>query len=879
MDEALPKLAAALAGRYVPERELGAGGMATVYLAHDVRHDRQVALKVLRPELAAVIGAERFLAEIKTTANLQHPHILPLFDSGTVEGTVFYVMPYVEGESLRNRLRRERQLPVADALRIATEVAGALDYAHRHGIIHRDIKPENILLHDGSAVVADFGIALAVSRSEGGTRLTETGLSLGTPSYMSPEQAMGERNLDARSDVYALACVVYEMLTGEPPFSGSSAQVVVAKVLTEKPTSIRALRDTVPEGLERTVLTALAKLPADRFASAADFAAALTSPTAPPVGTASSARSAGVGSLTVRARRLGVPLLAGVALLAGAAGWLLRGVVAPARSAPPAAVRFTFELGDPNAGDAFISISPEGRRVIQARTDSAGVPHVVERDLGSTQVTLIQGTEGAEYPRFSPDGRWITFQRANAAWKVPATGGPATEVADSVNDVGEGWMPDGSILVTRNNTGIWRIPPDGAAPTQLTQIDTARQEFLHWSPQVLPGGHAFVFTNYATPVTRSRIEAYAFATRKRTVLVENAVYPRYADGRLFWMRAGAIWTVAFDPGTLRTSGTPVPVQDDVSWIAPDATAGYDVAPDGTLVFVRASQWGARSRIVWVDRMGGETPALPDTGAFVEPRLSPDGRWIVLTGTEPKRDLWLYDVRRDVLTQLTHAASAAFNAIWMPDSRGLIYTFEDPVYDLHHLTIDESAPDRAVVSSSLDKYASAVSPDGRLLAFSQGPGFEIEALSDTAAAVAFGPPSAKRASAAFSPDGRWITYQETSNGQSEVYLSRADGSGGRRVVSAGGGAEPLWTRGGREIVYRNGDAFMTAPVTLASGDVGAPVVLFRVKVVPGLDGKTRAFDVTPDGNRFLLAVPAPRPDARPVEVVMNWVAGLDATTKR
>src|SRR6266508_2932025 len=192
--------------------------MATVYLAEDVRHDRRVALKVLRPELAAVIGAERFLAEIKLTANLQHPHILPLFDSGEAGSFLYYVMPFVEGESLRDRLRREKQLPIPDAVRIATEVASALDYAHRHNVIHRDIKPENILLHDGSALVVDFGIALAVSTAGGGTRMTETGLSLGTPHYMSPEQAMGERDITARSDVYALGAVLYEMLTGDPPF-------------------------------------------------------------------------------------------------------------------------------------------------------------------------------------------------------------------------------------------------------------------------------------------------------------------------------------------------------------------------------------------------------------------------------------------------------------------------------------------------------------------------------------------------------------------------------------------------------------------------------------------------------------------------------------
>ncbi|MEK6767560.1 MAG: serine/threonine-protein kinase, partial [Gemmatimonadota bacterium] len=223
MTDALARLSTSLADRYVIERELGAGGMATVYLAHDVRHDRKVALKVLRPELSAILGAGRFLAEIKTTANLQHPHILSLFDSGEADGLVFYVMPYVEGESLRDRLTREKQLPVEDAVRISREVAGALDYAHRHGVVHRDIKPENILLHDGSALVADFGIALAVSRSDGGTRMTETGMSLGTPHYMAPEQAMGEREITPKADIYALGCVLYEMLTAEPPFVGATA--------------------------------------------------------------------------------------------------------------------------------------------------------------------------------------------------------------------------------------------------------------------------------------------------------------------------------------------------------------------------------------------------------------------------------------------------------------------------------------------------------------------------------------------------------------------------------------------------------------------------------------------------------------------------------
>ena len=286
MPEALASLTSALADRYRIDRELGQGGMATVYLAHDLRHDRDVAIKVLHPDLGAALGSDRFLTEIRTTARLQHPYILPLLDSGSTAdadesmggGLLYYVMPRVSGETLRARLTRERQLSIAEAVRLAREVAGALDYAHRQGVIHRDIKPENILLQDGNALVADFGIALAVQQA-GGQRLTQTGLSLGTPQYMSPEQAMGEKTIDARTDIYALAAVTYEMLTGDPPFTGSSVQAVVAKVLSAEPERPSLVRKTIPPSLERAVLTG---------APPASFAANLSNFSKAPLGVASS---------------------------------------------------------------------------------------------------------------------------------------------------------------------------------------------------------------------------------------------------------------------------------------------------------------------------------------------------------------------------------------------------------------------------------------------------------------------------------------------------------------------------------------------------------------------------------------------------------------
>src|SRR5512140_2989926 len=273
MSAVLDRLGAALADRYRIERELGAGGMATVYLAHDLKHDRDVAIKVLHPDLGAALGGERFLSEIRTTARLQHPHILPLLDSGDADGLLYYVMPLVTGETLRARLERESQLPIADAVRIAREVASALDYAHRQGVVHRDIKPENILLHDGSALVADFGIALAAGSAE--DRMTATGISLGTPYYMSPEQALGQSDVDLRCDIYALGATLYEMLTGRPPFTGATAQAVVARVITETPLPPERIRPDVPASVSAAVLTALRKDPATRFPSAAAFQAAL----------------------------------------------------------------------------------------------------------------------------------------------------------------------------------------------------------------------------------------------------------------------------------------------------------------------------------------------------------------------------------------------------------------------------------------------------------------------------------------------------------------------------------------------------------------------------------------------------------------------------
>jgi len=352
--DAFTRLSAALAGRYRLERELGAGGMATVYLAEDLKHDRRVAIKVLRPELAAVIGAERFLAEIRTTASLHHPHILPLYDSGQADALLYYVMPVVEGTSLRDRLRAQGQLPVNEAVALTVQVASALDYAHRRGVIHRDIKPENILIQEDQALVADFGVALATA-SAGSTRLTETGLSIGTPQYMSPEQALGERALDARCDIYAMGVTLYEMLTGAPPFTGASAQAIVARVITEAPTPPSHHRPDLPAGIDTAILTAIDKDPERRFQTAAALQAALTAGATTPPSTQSVTAVRGVAR---HQRWAWIGAAAALALaLGGYVAWHRTGARAPG---PPASIRSIAALpfdyyGEDSARDAYLA--------------------------------------------------------------------------------------------------------------------------------------------------------------------------------------------------------------------------------------------------------------------------------------------------------------------------------------------------------------------------------------------------------------------------------------------------------------------------------------------------------------------------------------------
>ncbi len=879
MPQATDRLTAALGDRYRIVRLLGQGGMASVYLAADLKHDRQVAIKVLKPELAAVLGAERFVQEIKTTAALSHPHILPLFDSGEAGGFLYYVMPYIEGETIRERLNRETQLGIDEAVRITTEVADALDYAHRHGVIHRDIKPENILLHDGRPMVMDFGIALAVSAAAGG-RMTETGLSLGTPHYMSPEQATADKQITARSDIYSLASVLYEMLAGSPPHTGSTAQQIIMKIIAESAAPVTQFRKSVPEHVAGAIAQALEKVPADRFATAAEFSSAIQGLVAVRGQRAGAATSKAERAAPSRVHRETVLGAVAVVSLAVAA-WALATRGGPTPSAGP--VEFAFRMGPGIPDRPYIDISDDGRRILMVVRDSLSDGGLAVRDLGSTAVTRLAGPSEVQNATFSPDGRWIGYATRSKLMRIPSGGGPATQIADSVNGT-MAWVGSDELVVSRQYGGLFRVSVNGGPATALTTLDTTRREFAHWSPSLLPGGKVVLFNNFSTPLANSRIEALELATGRRTVLVEAAVEPRYAPtGHLLFVREGALYAVRFDPRTLEVSGTAVPVVEDVAWAFTDGTGGYSLANDGTLVYLKESEWNVDSRVMWVDRQGNARPAIDGTGAWAEPRMSPDGRWIALTRRGGDRKVWLYDRGRRVMTQLTRTAGVAFNAIWAPDSRSLAVSVETPSYDLWRFSLDGSQTD-TLLATSTDKFASGFSPDGRLLLFhGAGSGERIEAIPMPGGApTTLLEAGARTRHAVVSPDGRWIAYMAIARGtgEHEVFVTRLAGGGGRRQVSSGGGTEPLWTKGGRELVYRNGAAVMAVPFDPASGEPGTPARLFAKSDMGRVGaGASRGYDVSPDGSQFLMVLPVDRPDALPVVVITRWLDELERKVPR
>jgi serine/threonine-protein kinase len=789
--DVLDRLQTALVDRYAIKRELGAGGMATVYLADDVRHGRQVALKLLRPELGAVLGGERFLREIHVAASLSHPHILPLHDSGEVDGLFYYVMPYVAGESLRQCLERQTQLSVEEAIELARHVAAALDYAHREGVIHRDIKPENILLQEGQAVVADFGIARAL-REAGGERLTETGLSLGTPHYMSPEQASGAQELDARADIYALGCVLYEMLAGDPPFTGPTGQAVIARQLVDPVPSIRTVRPTVPEELERAIEKALAKVPADRYSTARAFVEA--------AGAAAQVEVVPTREQRVPRRRASPKawrVVAALALTVAAAittGLLLAPSDWLGRELPEVAFSNIRQATRAPETEIEPAISPDGGEVVYTSGFGLNMSlHV--RDLGGGRaLALTADRPGMQHwPRWTADGRNIVFVERSAggvvSYLIPRLGGPISKIVDGrIWDVRDSLVVylRGDSLLMRSITGgdeafVARAPPE---PHSVT-----------WSPD--GSKLAYVQGN----------SAYVLAGAYNLVTLGN-------------IAPSSIWIIRAD------GGNPVQVTDHTSLNVSPAWM-----PDGEHLMFVSNRNGPRDvYLIRVDASGRPRgqPNQVTTGLDAHSiSVSTDGSRAAYSRFTFRRNVWQIAIpetgRVSIAnaTQLTFGNQTVENHGLSWDGRWLAFDSNlEGNQDIYVMPVEGGEP-RRVTSDPGDDFHPDFSPDGQEIVFySSRDGRRdlfLVSADGTNEVRLTDEPGVQYLHPSFSPDGLWICFTRFKVGSTspEIYVMSRNVVGGEwsepQQLTRNGGLATRWSPDGNQIVYRAGNGLWITPL--------------------------------------------------------------------
>jgi len=798
LTDSLERLRSALSGRYAIERELGAGGMATVYLAQDERHHRQVAIKVLRPELAAALGPERFLREIETTANLRHPHILPLFDSGQAGGEVptlergtetflYYVMPYVEGESLRARLDRVKQLPVDEALQIVREVADALSYAHARGVIHRDIKPENVLLESGHAVVADFGIARAVSAA-GGEKLTRTGMAIGTPTYMSPEQAAGSDDLDGRSDLYALGCMLYEMLAGQPPFTGPTVESVVRQHIAAEAPVVTQYRPRVSSEVAAALDRALAKNPADRFATAREFAQAIAVPR----------------PVIKRATPHAIPnvfwLAAGLAVVALVVLFVLQSS-GEGDTTPPATTlrQLTFS---PEV-EEYPALSPDGEQLIFSRDVGGYRQLVLTRLAGGAEEQLTNGDYDNIQPAWSADGEAVLFVRASRARTrlEPAdvfgvfSGGDLwlLDVASRSEQrlVGDAYnpavAPDGRIAFDASRGGTRRIWVADERGRNARQVSSDSSEAVaHVDPSWSPDGARIVFQQ----IERTKFDI-------GVADVETGVTRRVTDDG--FLDVNPVWTAdghalefsSYRSGGLNVWRLPVDARGMPSGPAMQVTtgAGQDVqigaaASGNRLAFavlkLNADLWRLPVDPTTGRPMGAPEPVVVTTREDSRGSWSPDGQSIAFNSDRSgEMNLWIRSVADGADRQLTQGPGGDYQPKWSPDGASVTFF--------------------SARAGNADVWVADVR-SGEIRQLTTSPWLDINP--------------------AFSPTGQEIAFQSDRGGRMEVWVMNADGSGQQVLTSVGvTGHFLMWSQDGKGIYFRTGAGEPTAArVSVADGSV-------------------------------------------------------------
>jgi serine/threonine-protein kinase len=885
-------------GPYEIVAPLGAGGMGEVYRARDTRLDRTVAIKVLPAQFAADPQfRERFDREARAISSLNHPHICTLYDVGHQDGTDYLVMEYLEGETIAQRLNKGA-LPLDQALRYAIEIAGALDKAHRAGITHRDLKPGNIMLTKSGTKLLDFGLArlrptgapMAMAGLSGtptwtsplgasaGNPLTGQGSIIGTLHYMSPEQVEG-KEADARSDIFAFGTILYEMATGKRAFEGKSSASVLAAILEREPPAMNSLQPMTPPALDRVVKKCLAKEPEQRWQSASDLADELKwisggGAATSPLPTAEQKSAPAIG------RRLVIIGLL-TALFFGAAVASL--ITWNLRSAPPAKPVSRFVITLP-PGQRFesgqqtsLALSPDGAQLAYVATEG-NTPRLYLRALDSLDTRPLPGTEGASNPFFSPDGQWLAFYANAQLKKVAITGGAVITLAQaSAVPRGATWGSQGTIVFANAAGVLQRIPDAGGSPQPLSPLGKVENS-LRW-PEFLPGGQAVLFATGAASAT-GEIAAQLIGSgeRRDLIQVQGVTPPRYAtSGHVVYAHAGNLMAVPFDPWRLEVTGAAVPVLEGIRQATVTGAAQFSISATGTLVYVGGFARGDQSTLVWVDRTGKEQPLAAPARVYETPRISPDGRRVAVT---VEGQVWLYNLSRETFTRFTFEGSTNNRPVWTPDGKRIaFYSNKDGPTNIFWQLADGSGGLERLTTSNFIHVPTSFSSDGQLLAFHEanpdtGNDMWVLRLSDRKTQPILRTPFDEGAPR-FSPDGRWLAYVSNESGRNEIYVQPYPGPGGKWLISTEGGMEPVWNPNGRELFYRSEKKLMAVDITTKpSFAVGKPHTLFEGPYVQAVLPIFN-YDVSPDGQRFLMIKPVEQEHAAPsqINVVLNWFEEL------
>jgi eukaryotic-like serine/threonine-protein kinase len=858
-------------GPYEIVAPLGAGGMGEVYRARDTRLDRDVAVKVLPADLSSDPNLrQRLEREAKAVSKLSHPNICTLNDVGQHDGIDYLVMELVEGETLEQRLTKG-PLPTEQTIRYSTQIADALAKAHRLGVTHRDLKPSNIMLTKMGAKLMDFGLAKQSGPSPLATALTEMtveqqkltsqGMLVGTFQYMAPEQLEG-KDADTRTDLFALGEVIYEMATGKPAFSGKSRATLIAAILTTDPPPITKVQPLTPPALERVVRKCLSKDPEDRWQSASDLATELNwiaegglQPGTPVPVTL---------KWKTRERLAWAVAMAGllVASLAGAAYYheaskpaqVVRAVIPTEEGTSPV---MAGDLGGP------VVLSPDGKTLAFGATDTQGKVTLWVRDLDGLHARSLAGTDGATMPFWSPDGRSLAYFAGGKLKTVPVEGGTPADICDAPAGRGGTWNAQGTILFSpQYESAIYQVSASGGAATPVTTVDNAKHDSHRW-PYFLPDGRHFLYLAVNRMVGREPNDAIYFASldgKENRLLMHAFANAAYGAGRLLFMRGDALMAQSLDPDTGKLTGEPTRIAQDIGVDPTIWRAAFDVARSNILVYAAGGSLGGQA--VWFDSSGKELGIVVDKALnLYHVRISPDGQKVATDFGETTTSVWVYDLRRKVNTRLTLDQEANVDApVWSPDGRWIVY---HGLQNGHNNIYRKAAGgfgerDRLLEGASVNQVPSDWSPDGKSLLFSSGDlagqgQVWMLPLNGDHKPVPIAQNGNVSKDARFSPDGRWIAYASDASGKFEVYVIPSDRTSGRWQISSAGGLQPVWRRDGKEIFYLALDnALMSVPITLSKDvvEVGAVRQLFRVPRLVGTTGNFNAYDVTPDGQRFL-----------------------------